>query len=280
MVSSFHASLIFTSTRREADCLAGLVRVIVEREPRGPRMQRREPIFNVPAAVVAVLAVMVGLHVARQFLPADLDDWLVLTLAFIPARYATGMAAELPGGVWAAWTSFVTHMTVHADATHLMFNSAWLLAFGGAIGLRAGGARFLAFAIVTGICGALAFLAFNPNLLAPVIGASGAVAGLMGGTMRFLFAGLDMGGVRALSEHPTEIPLMSLAATLRDRRVQLTTAIWLLLNGLAVIGIGTGEGRGAIAWEAHIGGFIAGLVGFGWFDRPQTIAAADPETLH
>lgn len=244
-------------------------------------MERREPIFNVPAAVVGVLAVLVGLHVVRQFLlPAEFDEWLVLTLAFIPARYEAGMAAELPGGPWAALTSFVTHMTVHADATHLMFNSAWLLAFGGAIGLRAGSARFLAFAIVTGICGALAFLAFNPGLLAPVVGASGAVAGLMGGTMRFLFAGLDLGGVRALRDHPTAIPLMSLGATLRDRRVQLTTAIWLLLNGLAVLGIGTGEGRGAIAWEAHIGGFLAGLLLFGWFDRKQPAIRIETGTLH
>lgn len=243
-------------------------------------MERREPIFNVPGAVVAVLAVLVGLHAIRQALPPDLDEWLVLTLAFIPARYVSGMAAQLPGGDWAAVTSFLTHMTVHADATHLMFNSAWLLAFGGAIGLRAGGARFLAFAIVTGVFGALTFLAFNVGLLAPVVGASGAVAGLMGGTMRFLFAGLDLGGVVVLRDHPTAIPLMSLQETLRDRRVQLTTAIWLLLNGLAVLGIGTGEGRGAIAWEAHIGGFLAGLLGFGWFDRRPRAEPAHPGTLH
>ncbi len=243
-------------------------------------MERREPIFNVPAAVVAVLAVLIGLHVIRQFLPPDLDEWLVLTLAFIPARFEPGLAAELPGGTWAALTSFVTHMAVHADATHLMFNSAWLLAFGGAIGLRVGGARFLAFAVLTGIFGALAFLAFNTGLLAPVVGASGAVAGLMGGTMRFLFAGLDLDGVRALRDHPTSIPLMSLGETLRDRRVQLTTAIWLLLNGLAVLGVGTGDARGAIAWEAHIGGFLAGLLGFGWFDRKRCGDLAESETLH
>lgn len=240
----------------------------------GEPMQRREPIFNVPGAVIAVLAVLVGVHLVRQVVTPDLDEWLVLTLAFIPARYS-GMAAELPGGSVAAATSFLTHMAVHADATHLTFNSAWLLAFGGAIALRAGGLRFLLFAGMTGLAGALTFLLFNPALLAPVVGASGAVAGLMGGTMRFMFAALDRGGVRMLREAPRAIPLMTLAETLRDRRVQLSTALWLLLNGLAVVGIGTGEGRGAIAWEAHIGGFLAGLMGFGWFDRPQPAVVAD-----
>lgn len=231
-------------------------------------MERREPIFNVPAAVVAVLAVLVGVHVLRQFLSDAADANLVLSLAFIPARYS-GMAADLPGGEWAAGTSFLTHALVHADATHLMFNSAWLLAFGGAIALRTGGARFLAFAAACAIAGALAFLALNPGLLAPVVGASGAVAGLMGGTMRFLFQALDRGGVRDLRENPGAIGLMPLGHALRDRRVLLSTGVFLLLNVLAMYGIGTGGAQGPIAWEAHIGGYLAGLFGYGFFDRPD-----------
>lgn len=243
-------------------------------------MQRREPIFNVPPAVIAVLAILVGVHLLRQVLPPDLDEQMVLSLAFIPARYS-GYASELPGGELAAWSSFLTHMAVHGDATHLMFNGAWLLAFGGAIALRAGGLRFLAFGAMTGVAGALAFLAVNPGLLAPVVGASGAIAGMMGGTMRFLFRGLDMGGVRMLREQPRAIPLMSLRETFQDRRVQLSTAVWLLLNALAVVGIGTGEERGGIAWEAHIGGFLAGILGFGWFDgRNGGPASPDPSADH
>jgi membrane associated rhomboid family serine protease len=242
--------------------------------------QRHEPIFNVPGAVVAVLVVMIGLHALRQLLPEPADQQLVLSLAFIPARYS-GYAAQLPGGDLAAVTSFVTHMAVHGDVTHLLFNSAWVLAFGGAIALRTGGARFLVFALFTGLAGASTFLVLNPGLLAPVVGASGAVAGLMGGTLRFMFRGLDLGGVRMLREAPGEVPLVALRDTIADRRVQLSTALWLLLNALAVIGIGTGEGRGAIAWEAHIGGFLAGLLTYGWFDRPVVATApVAPPTIH
>lgn len=236
--------------------------------------QRREPVFNAPTSVIVVLGILIGVHLVRQILPPLLDEELVLSFAFIPARYS-GLAGEIPGGEIASVTSFLTHMLVHADATHLLFNSAWLLAFGGAIALRCGGWRFLLFSAVTGIVGALTFLAFNPGLLAPVVGASGAVAGLMGGTMRFMFAALDRGGVRLLREAPRSVPMMTLRETFADRRVQLSTALWLLLNALAAVGIGTGEGRGAIAWEAHIGGFIAGLLLFGWFD-PKTNGVRRP----
>lgn len=242
-------------------------------------MQQREPIFNVPGTVVAVLAVMVGIHAARQLLSTEQDAWVVLCLAFIPARYA-GHAADLPGGEVAAVTSFITHMAVHGDLTHLVFNGAWLLAFGGAIALRCGGGRFLAFALTTGVAGALAFLLVNPGLLAPVIGASGAVAGLMGGTMRFLFNALDLGGVAQLRDNARHVPLMTLADCLRDRRMQLSTALFVLFNALALFGLGTGGAQGGIAWEAHIGGYVAGLLSYGFFDRRQAAPPGRPATLH
>ena len=230
-------------------------------------MKDSEPIFNVPGAVLAVLAVLAAIHGLRTLLAPETDLWLVYVLAFIPARY-DGLAAELPGGETAALTSFATHMLVHGDIVHLLLNSAWLLAFGGAIALRVGSARFLAFAIVCGIAGALTFLFVNPGLATPVVGASGAVSGLMGGAMRFLFSAIDEGGARRLREAPHRARLMSLPEALSDQRVLLTTAIWLLINVLATFGFGGGGADGRIAWETHIGGYVAGLLLFGLFDRP------------
>ncbi len=240
---------------------------------------KREPIFNVPSAVVAVLGVMVAVHVVRQFLSEEDEVWLLLALAFIPARYA-GVAAELPGGETASITSFLTHMLVHGDLTHLLFNAAWLLAFGGAIAQRVGSARFLAFAILTGFAGAAAFLAVNPGLLAPMIGASGAIAGLMGGAMRFVFSAIDRGGFGELRENPAGVPLMPLGAALTDRRILLTTGLWLMVNALALLGLGGVESGTGIAWEAHIGGYFAGLVLFGLFDRPTSRPAREIQSFH
>ena len=227
--------------------------------------QERQPIFNVPGAVLAVLLAMIVVHVGRQVLDDQSDMWWLIALAFIPARYA-GLAGELPGGDIASVTSWVTHMFVHADKVHLIINSAWLLAFGSVINRRIGALRFFAFTIASGIAGALLFLIIHPGLVAPVVGASGAVAGLMGGVMRFLFSAIDRGEGRRLSDRPAEIPAMSLTAALSDRRIQIVTAAFVALNLLAVVGFGAFGTGATIAWEAHLGGYFFGFLCFGLFD--------------
>jgi membrane associated rhomboid family serine protease len=241
----------------------------------GARVQDHEPVFNVPAAVLGVLAVLGLVHFARGFLGAADEEWLIWALAFVPARY-DGYAGALPGGHTAAATSFLTYMLLHGDVTHLVFNSAWLLAFGGAVARRVGGVRFLGLGLLSGVAGALAFLALNWGLLAPMIGASGAVSGLMGATMRFLFTAIDGGGFRQLRDAPASVPLMPLTATLRDRRVVIATAIWLVVNAAATLGLGAVGSGGDVAWEAHIGGYVAGLLAFGLFDRRPAAAPAGP----
>lgn len=230
-------------------------------------MRASEPIFNVPGAVLAVIALLVAVHFARAFLSPYDDAWLVYALAIVPARYTDG-TAEWPGGTPAEFTSLVTHMLVHGDLFHLAINSAWLLAFGGAIALRVGGLRFLAFCLFTGIAGGITFILINPGLEAPVIGASGAVAGLMGGTMRFMFSAIDEGGFRQLREAPRTVRLMPLDEALSDPRVLATSGIFILLNVLAIFGFGGAQSPGGIAWEAHVGGYVAGLLSFGLFDAP------------
>jgi membrane associated rhomboid family serine protease len=227
----------------------------------------REPIFNVPAVVLGVVAILAAVHVGRQYLSPEDNLWLIYALAFIPARL-DGFAADYPGGELAVYTSFLSHMLIHGDFVHLVFNTAWFLAFGTAIAKRTGPVRFLAFTAVTGAAGAATFLLIHPGLEVPVVGASGAVAGLMGGVLRFLFPALDIGGLRLLREAPNRVPLLTLSQTVRDRRIQFATAAFVFLNVLAMFGVGVGVEAGRIAWEAHIGGFFAGLLLFSFFDSP------------
>jgi membrane associated rhomboid family serine protease len=210
---------------------------------------------------------MVAVHVGRSLLSPDLDTWVVYAGAFIPARYEGNLGMELPGGDVARYTSIVTHMFLHGDFAHLALNSLWLLAFGGAIAKRTGAVRFFAFSLLCGIAGAGAFYIFNVGLLAPVIGASGAVSGLMGGTMRFLFPAMESGGFRQLREDPRSIRLMPLGEALTDRRVLVANLAFVLINVLAMFGLGGAQNSGGIAWEAHLGGYAAGFLLFGLFDR-------------
>jgi membrane associated rhomboid family serine protease len=189
----------------------------------------------------------------------------LLAMALIPSRYA-GFASEIPGGEIAKITSFVTHMLVHADVVHLAVNSAWLLAFGSVLCRRMGALRFLVFSIAGGIAGACLFLVMNPGLAAPVIGASGAIAAMMGGVMRFLFSAIDQGRGYLLREDPAAIPRMDLRAALTDRRIVLSSVVFVLLNLAAIVGFGKLGAVGAIAWEAHLGGYFFGLLAFALFD--------------
>lgn len=228
-----------------------------------------QPLFNVPGSVLAVIALLVAIHAVRFFMPADLDNWFVVASAFVPSRYAGDMQL-LPGGLVSAVLSPVTYQLVHGNLTHLLFNGLWLLAFGGAIAMRVGTRRFLAFTLFAGIVSAAIYLAFHWGARTPVIGASGAVAGLMGGTMRFLFSALDSGGIWRLREAPRSVALMPLKVALTDKRVLVATAILVGINLLTFAGVDSaGVDAASIAWEAHIGGYLAGLLTFGFFDGPK-----------
>jgi membrane associated rhomboid family serine protease len=235
-----------------------------------PRPLSREPIFNVPGVVVGMIGTIVALHVLRAQLSDTTDTWLVLALAFIPARY-DGATGPLPGGGFSAVSSVFTHMLVHGDLTHLALNVVSLLAFGGIVARRTGGARFFVFTLFCGAVGALTFWAFNRGEAIPMVGASGAIAGMMAVAMRLMFSALDSAPLglagEALRRAPQVIPLMPLVDTLLDRRMIVATLVWLGINLLAVFGLAGPAPAGGIAWEAHVGGFAAGLACFGAFDR-------------
>lgn len=228
-------------------------------------MSSREPVFNAPAVVVGVIGLLALVHAVRALLEPAQDLELVLAMALIPAR-TLAVAAEIPGGTPAVYGQYVTHMLVHGDMAHLVLNSAWMLIFGTAVARRIGALRFLAFTLFCGIAAGLAFVAANQGLATPMIGASGAVSGLMGATIRLLFPALDRGGLWLLSRHPTLVPPQPLKAALTDRRVLLATAAIVALNVLLATGFGAMFSEGGIAWQAHLGGYFAGLLGYGLFD--------------
>lgn len=249
-------------------------------------VQSRQPIFNVPPVVVAVLVALGVVHAVRVWLLSDdLDRVLVWTLAFVPARYEASALIDglLPGG-WGAevWT-FVTYALVHADLTHLGINAIWLLAFASPVARRFGTWRFLTFFMLTIAAGALAHLLTHAGDLAPTIGASAGVSGMMAAAARFAFepgGPLDLWhGDRASADR---VPAAPLHVALRNPRVLAFLAVWFGLNfffGLASWNF-IAENQ-SVAWEAHVGGFLAGLLLFSAFDPVGRALPAEPgPTLH
>jgi len=246
-----------------------LVQGAHQRSAEGTVLQSREPIFNVPGVVLGVLAVCAAVHIALQLMPDETRLFYLIALAFVPARYA-GIAGDLPGGELAVYTSPFTHMVTHADIVHLLINAAWLLAFGSILSRRIGALRFLAFSIAGGLAGALMFYVMHPHLAAPVIGASGAIAAMMGGVMRFLFNAVDRREGHLLRSAPQLIPSTTLAQALSNKRILVVSLLFIGLNLGAIFGFGLFGASGSIAWEAHLGGYLFGLLAFGLFDSaPQ-----------
>lgn len=232
-------------------------------------VRTREPIFNAPGVVVGLLGVFVAMHVVRVFIVSDEQAArLIDLLAFIPARLS-GRLVDPYAGEWVKFTQFFTHTLVHGDWAHLGINSAWFLAFGSPVARRTGTLRFLVFFFLCGVGGALFFYVLQPDLQNSMVGASGAISGLMGAAFRFMFRALSDGDTDSLSGNGRQAPLESLVATLTNRRILIAVAGWTLVNVVFAWVAGYMDGMN-IAWEAHLGGFYMGLLTFGLFDRPQT----------
>jgi membrane associated rhomboid family serine protease len=243
----------------------------------------REPIFNVPAALVATLAVLCLVHVVRVYvLTAEQDLQFLLLFAFIPARYEPTIftGGLFPGGLGAEIWSFVTYGLIHADVTHLGLNALWLLPFGSALARRFGPVRFFAFLAVTAAAGAAAHLVTHLGQVMPVIGASASVSGTMAAAMRFAFQrGGPLSGWH--SDSDAQIPAAPLTTALRDVRVLAFVGVWFALNILFGIGaVSLTGGDESVAWQAHIGGFLAGLLLFAAFDPVGRTKPASTPTEH
>jgi membrane associated rhomboid family serine protease len=245
--------------------------------------KRREPIFNVPPIVIATVLVLVLVHVVRMFALTDEQDLqVILIFSFIPARYGSELAASgaFPGGFGADLWTFFTYAFLHADLMHLSLNLAWLLPFGTALARRFGAWRYVAFLLVTAALGALAHLITHLGATDPMIGASAAISGAMAAALRFV---LREGGPLSVFRRDTSeayrVPATPLLETLRDPRFLLFLAVWLGLN--ALFGLGTvsfGEEAGqTLAWQAHVGGFFAGLLLFNAFDPVLPTAEREGE---
>ena len=249
----------------------------------------RQPIFNVPGVIVAAFAVLALIHGVREYALTDSDDvWVLATFAFVPGRFTLGfdpdglaeafgrmsqtdVALFFLGDGEPQWWTVLTYGFLHADWTHLGMNMLWLAAFGAPLARRFGASRFVIFCLVATVAGAGAPYALHRFDLLPVIGASAAVSGLTGACLRFVFqphgpleAEDGAQGVEAYRQ-----PALSLGGVFTNSRALSFLALWLVVNFIfGVMAQTLGLSQAPVAWEAHMGGFVAGILLFSLFD-PQ-----------
>jgi membrane associated rhomboid family serine protease len=213
----------------------------------------REPAIRAPAVVLWLIALLAAAYVPRFFMNDGQWARVLFDFGFVPARYAYEYLAARhldPGTPLEQAAPFFTYMFLHASIGHLVINSLWLLAFGPVVARRFGALLFLLFYALCGVAAVLAHLAFNWESLGPVIGASGAVSGLMAAAIRML----RLPGALSFSGEAPLAPLLS-------RPVLSFTLIWVVLNAVVgLIGLGPDAGPHLIAWQAHMGGYFAGLL--------------------
>lgn len=263
----------------------------------------REPLFNVPAPILGLLLVMTLVHLVRLAVSTDTDFAITSWLTFVPIRLTalfdgSGVASRV--GTWAASAgaddarraaladfflhgvsspvapTVLTYAFLHGGWAHLGLNAVWLLAFGTPLARRLGAPRFLSFLAVTAVAGAIAHWICFPFGTEPVLGASAAVSGCMGAALRFAF-----GAPKRLADQSVrEQPVATLSEVLRNRGSLAFLLVWFVSN--ALFGIGStafGLSDEPVAWQAHIGGFLAGLFLLPWFDRRAPVPPNQPEEL-
>ena len=187
---------------------------------------------------------------------------MLLAFGFLPARYGE-LAAMLPGGVAACFWTPLTHAFLHADALHLGMNVLGLVVFGTPLARRFGNIRFLVFSGVAAVAGAGFQYIIFPGDEVLTIGASGAISGMTAGTARFAFS--PDGPLARRSSGSFHVPAEPLIAVLRNSRALTFIIAWFGVNFVSGISGGFGADN-LIAWQAHIGGFMGGLLAFPLLD--------------
>ncbi|RWL81533.1 MAG: rhomboid family intramembrane serine protease [Mesorhizobium sp.] len=228
-----------------------------------PEPGRREPVFNLPPVVLAVIAICAAVFLLQQYVLDDAQNMVLLyDGAFIPVLY-TGKY----GFDWFLFTRPFTYAFMHGGIAHIAINMIWLAAFGSPLANRLGALRFAIFYAVTGLASVVLFWALHPYGEVPLVGASGAISGMMGAAARYGFRIDRSSGRAAFAGEPLPI-----AAVLRSRGVMTFLGVWMVINlATGLLGFAPGV-NGQIAWEAHIGGFIAGFFGLRFFDGPLAAA--------
>jgi len=223
---------------------------------------RSAPVVTVAVVAVNVLAYLYQFSLATAGVAGEqAAEQLALEFGLVPCRL-TGLCATASGLPAPVLTIF-TSMFLHGGLLHVGGNMLYLWIFGNNVEDTLGHARFLLFYLLSGVAAALMQTVVGPGSTVPMIGASGAVSGVLGAYL-------------LLFPHANVLTVVIFGFFIRIVRISalIVLGFWIIVQFLnGVLSIGTAVQRdhavgGGVAWFAHIGGFVAGMVLL-FFLRPR-----------
>ena len=206
------------------------------------------PSRHVPVVTWSLIAVNVLVFLYQLALPQQAQQQLILLYGIVPARFTHPAWASSVGFPPESLWPFVTSQFLHGGFFHLLANMWTLWIFGDNVEDRMGPLRFLVFYLLCGVASGVLLWMSGPDSEVPTIGASGAIAGVLGAYLRLYPR------ARIL----TLIPIFIIPFFF-ELPAYFFLGFWFvsqLLNGTFSIG---GHAAAGVAWWAHVGGFLAGL---------------------
>ena len=212
--------------------------------------------IRVPGVTYGLIATNVVLFALQVIGTADGGAAMLASFALVPSELfhvaVPGGVEPIPGGavVVPAWLTLITYQFLHGGILHLFFNMLFLWVFGDNVEDAMGHVRFLVFYLLSGVAGGLAHAFFMPGSSLPLVGASGAIAGVIAAYLML---------------HP-RVRVWVLAFRIVPLRLPaaVVLGVWALWQ-VAMVVAATSDGT---AWWAHVGGMTAGAVLVLFMRRP------------
>ncbi|NCO37147.1 MAG: rhomboid family intramembrane serine protease [Armatimonadetes bacterium CG_4_10_14_3_um_filter_66_18] len=219
-----------------------------------------------PGVTILLIVTNVVVFLWQVLLPRGADQEFMAAFALIPARLFD-LGSYTHFGVVPTLCPLVTHMFLHGGWLHVGFNMLFLWIFGDNVEDLLGHFRFLVFYFVCGLCAVLTFIVSSPGSGVPLVGASGAIAGVLGA----YFLSFPKSTIETL------IPLFGFIPV----RIPIPSVIFLGLWFFLQLKYGmllAGASGGGVAWWAHIGGFVAGMLLLKPFKPKQRVVMHRPKS--
>lgn len=211
------------------------------------------PCYNTPVITWALMAVNITVFLFMIAMPDSMAQDFVYLYGLVAKRYTDPVWATLSGFPNDHYFSFLSSMFLHSGLLHIVMNMLFMWIFADNIEDCMGRVRFIVFYFLCGLVAAIGQVTFNPDTSIPVVGASGAIAGVMGAYfMLYPYARIVIW-----------VPLFFLPIFFELPAIAFL-GFWVIMQLQKATTAGA-EGVADVAWWGHLGGFIAGAVLYRFF---------------